>query len=141
MDDVVVATRVGVPAAATMDATATVYTATGEVSGAGYSAGGVDLTGATDWVAPATTGTTAYTTPTASFVYTAVTLTTANPTTVSFDPTDFPSTGPTIARFTVSPTNPTINQDVTFNGTSSTVSNGTPVITVRGNSIAPEDVR
>jgi len=55
----------------------------------------------------------------------AVTLTTANPTTVSFDPTDFPSTGPTIARFTVSPTNPTINQDVTFNGASSTVSNGT----------------
>ena len=55
----------------------------------------------------------------------AVTLSTANPTTVSFDPTDFPSTGPTISRFTVSPTNPTINQDITFNGTSSTVSNGT----------------
>ncbi len=57
----------------------------------------------------------------------AVTLLESSPTTVSFDPTDFPSTGPTIARFTVSPTNPTINQDVTFNGASSTVSNGTYV--------------
>ncbi len=44
---------------------------------------------------------------------------------VSFTAADFPSTGPTIARFTFSPTNPTINQDVSFNGSSSTVSNGT----------------
>ena len=55
----------------------TAYTATGEVSGAGYSAGGVDLTGATDWIAPSSTGTTAFSTPTASFVYTTVTLATA----------------------------------------------------------------
>jgi large repetitive protein len=55
----------------------------------------------------------------------AVTLIESSPTTVSFDATDFPSTGPTIARFTFSPTNPTINQDVSFNGSSSTVSNGT----------------
>ncbi len=55
----------------------TVYTATGEVSGTGYTAGGVDLTGATDWIAPSSTGTTAFSTPTASFVYTAVTLATA----------------------------------------------------------------
>lgn len=62
---------------ATMDATATAYTATNEVSGAGYVAGGVDLTGATDWIAPTSTSTTAFSTPTASIVYTAVTLATA----------------------------------------------------------------
>ena len=44
---------------------------------------------------------------------------------VSFTAEDFPSTGPTISRFTFSPTNPTINQDVSFNGASSTVNNGT----------------
>ena len=62
---------------ATIDATATVYTATGEVSGANYSSGGVDLTGSPDWIAPNTTGTTAFTTPTASIVFTNVTLATA----------------------------------------------------------------
>lgn len=64
-------------ASATMDATATAYTVTGEVSGAGYSAGGVDLTGAADWIAPSSTSTTAFSTPTASLVYTTVTLATA----------------------------------------------------------------
>ena len=64
-------------ATATMDATATAYTAVGEVSGANYVAGGVDLTGAPDWIAPASSGTTAFTTPTASIVYTNVTLATA----------------------------------------------------------------
>ena len=54
-----------------------------------------------------------------------VTLTSNTPTFLSFDPADFPSTGPTISRFTFSPTNPTINQDVSFNGSASTVSNGT----------------
>src|SRR2546423_5780005 len=54
-----------------------------------------------------------------------MTISKAAPTYVAFDSTDFPSTGPTIARFTFSPTNPTINQDVSFNGASSTVSNGT----------------
>lgn len=62
---------------ATMDATATAYTATNEVSGSGYSAGGVDLSGATDWIAPTSTSTTAFSTPTASIVYTTVTLATA----------------------------------------------------------------
>lgn len=62
---------------ATIDATATAYTVTGEVSGTGYTAGGVDLTGATDWIAPASTSTTAFSTPTANFVYTTVTLSTA----------------------------------------------------------------
>jgi hypothetical protein len=62
---------------ATINAGATVYTVTGEVSGTGYSAGGVDLTGSPDWIAPNSSGTTAFTTPTASIVYTTVTLTTA----------------------------------------------------------------
>lgn len=62
---------------ATIDSTATAYTATGEVSGTGYSAGGVDLTGSPDWIAPSSTSTTAFSTPTANFVYTTVTLTTA----------------------------------------------------------------
>ena len=62
---------------ATINADSTVYTVTGEVSGAGYSAGGVDLTGSPDWIAPNSTGATAFTTPTNSIVYTTVTLTTS----------------------------------------------------------------
>jgi PKD repeat protein len=54
-----------------------------------------------------------------------MTLSKDQPTYVQFDTTDFPSTVPTVARFTFSPTNPTINQDVSFNASSSTVSNGT----------------
>lgn len=52
----------------------TVYNSTGEVSGAGYSAGGVAVTTATP---PSTSGTTAFFTPSASIVYTTVTLSTA----------------------------------------------------------------
>lgn len=59
---------------ATMDATATVYTATNEVSGTNYTAGGVAVTNATT---PTTSGTTAFWTPSASIVYTTVTLATA----------------------------------------------------------------
>jgi hypothetical protein len=64
---------------ATMDAADTVYTATGEVSGTGYTAGGVTVTNAT---APTNTNTSAtagvgYWTPSASIVYTTVTLSTA----------------------------------------------------------------
>jgi hypothetical protein len=51
-----------------------VYSATGEVSGTGYTPGGIPIT---SWNAPAATGTTAFTTPTASFVYTTVTLSTS----------------------------------------------------------------
>jgi PKD repeat protein len=47
------------------------------------------------------------------------------PTYVTFNTTDFPSTVPTVARFTNSPVNPAINQDVIFNASSSTASNGT----------------
>jgi len=61
-------------ASATVNAATTAYSVTGEVSGAGYSAGGVTATNAT---APTSTGTTAYWTPSASFTYTNVTLTTS----------------------------------------------------------------
>lgn len=64
-------------ATASIGAATTAYTATGEVSGTNYTAGGVDLSGATDWIAPSSTGTTAFSTPTASIVYTNVTLATA----------------------------------------------------------------
>lgn len=61
-------------ASATVNAATPAYTATGEVSGAGYTAGGVAVTFGT---APAATGTTAFVTPSASIVYTGVTLTTS----------------------------------------------------------------
>jgi hypothetical protein len=61
-------------ASATINATTTVYSSTGEVTGAGYTAGGVTVTNAT---APTTSGTTAYWTPSASITYTSVTLSTA----------------------------------------------------------------
>jgi hypothetical protein len=51
----------------------TAYSATNEVSGTNYTAGGVAI-GA--WTGPTTAGTTAYTTPTASFVFSNVNLTT-----------------------------------------------------------------
>lgn len=52
----------------------TTYSATNEVSGTNYTAGGVTVTNAT---APTTSGTTAYWTPSASFAWTTVTLSTA----------------------------------------------------------------
>ena len=61
-------------ASATINAATTVYSATGEVSGTGYSAGGVTVTFGT---APTSTSTTAFITPSASIVYTTVTLSTA----------------------------------------------------------------
>ena len=61
-------------ASATVNASTTAYSATGEVSGTNYTAGGVAITA---WNAPTTSGTTGYTTPTASITYTNVTLTTA----------------------------------------------------------------
>jgi len=61
-------------ASATINATTTAYTATGEVSGTNYTAGGVTVTNAT---APLTSGTTAYWTPSASITYTNVTLSTS----------------------------------------------------------------
>jgi hypothetical protein len=61
-------------ASATINASTTAYTVTGEVSGTNYTAGGVAVTNAT---APTTSGTTAYWTPSASITYTNVTLSTA----------------------------------------------------------------
>lgn len=57
-----------------MNASTTAYSATGEVSGTGYTAGGVTVTNAT---APTSSGTTAFWTPSASFAWTTVTLATA----------------------------------------------------------------
>lgn len=51
----------------------TAYSVTNEVSGTNYTAGGVTFT----WIAPTSSGTTAYTTPSASFAWTTVTLSTA----------------------------------------------------------------
>lgn len=59
---------------ASIGAATTAYSVTGEVSGTNYSAGGVAVTFGT---APTTSGTTAFVTPSASIVYTNVTLTTA----------------------------------------------------------------
>lgn len=59
---------------ATIDSSTTAYTASGEVSGTNYTAGGVTVTNS---VAPETSGTTAYWTPSANIVYTSVTLTTS----------------------------------------------------------------
>jgi hypothetical protein len=61
-------------ASATYGASTTAYSATGEVSGTNYTAGGVTVTNAT---APTSSGTTAYWTPSASFSWTTVTLSTA----------------------------------------------------------------
>lgn len=59
---------------ATLGAATTAYTITDEVSGSGYTPGGVAVTNATP---PATSGTTAYWTPSASITYSSVTLSTA----------------------------------------------------------------
>lgn len=61
-------------ATASIGAGTTAYSATNEVSGTGYTAGGVAVTNGTD---PSTSGTTAIWTPSASIVFTTVTLTTA----------------------------------------------------------------
>jgi len=61
-------------ASATVNATTTAYSATGEVSGTGYTAGGVAVTFGT---APSSTSTTAFLTPSASIVFSGVTLATA----------------------------------------------------------------
>ena len=64
---------------ATIDASTTAYSVTGEVSGTGYSPGGVIVTNATPPTATnsSTTAGVAYWTPSASISYTTVTLTTA----------------------------------------------------------------
>ena len=71
-------------ASATINASTTAYTVTGEVTGTNYTAGGVTVTNAT---APTTSGTTAYWTPSASLVYTNVTLSTAFDTVLIYNST------------------------------------------------------
>jgi hypothetical protein len=76
-------------ASATYNAATTAYSATGEVSGTNYTAGGVTVTNAN---APASTNTsstagTAYWTPSASLVYTNVTLSTAFDTVLIYNST------------------------------------------------------
>jgi len=61
-------------ASASQGAGTTAYGVTGEVSGTNYTAGGVTVTNAT---APTSSGTTAYWTPSASFSWTNVTLSTS----------------------------------------------------------------
>ena len=66
-------------ASATYNAATTAYSVTGEVSGAGYTAGGVTVTAATAPTATNSSATAgvAFFTPSASITYTSVTLTTA----------------------------------------------------------------
>lgn len=71
-------------ATASLGAGTTAYSATGEVSGTNYTAGGVTVTNAT---APTTSGTTAYWTPSASLTYTNVTITTAFDTVLIYNST------------------------------------------------------
>jgi len=74
---------------ATISAATTVYSATGEVTGTGYTAGGVTVTNAT---APTSTNSSAtagvaYWTPSASITYTTVTLSTAFDTVLLYNST------------------------------------------------------
>ena len=64
---------------ATLNASTTVYSATNEVSGTGYSAGGVTVTNATNPASTnsSTTAGVGYWTPSASIIYSSVTLSTA----------------------------------------------------------------
>jgi len=76
-------------ASATINASTTVYSATGEVSGANYTAGGVTVTNAT---APTSTNSSAtagvaFFTPSASITYTSVTLATSFDTVLLYNST------------------------------------------------------
>jgi len=66
-------------ASATINASTTAYSSVNEVSGTGYTAGGVTVTGATNPASTnsSTTAGVGYWTPSASITYTTVTLTTA----------------------------------------------------------------
>jgi len=76
-------------ASATINASTTAYSATGEVTGTGYSAGGVAVTNATTptFTNTSSTAGVAYWTPSASLVYTSVTLTTAFDTVLIYNST------------------------------------------------------
>lgn len=72
-------------ASATTNGSNAAYTATGEVSGTNYSAGGVSVTNGNT---AGLTGTTAYWTPSASIVFTTVTLSTAFDAVMIYSTTD-----------------------------------------------------
>lgn len=74
---------------ATINAGTTAYTATGEVTGTNYTAGGVTVTNATAPLSSNTSSTagTAYWTPSASITYTTVTLSTAFDTVLIYNST------------------------------------------------------
>ena len=74
---------------ATINASTTAYSSTGEVTGTGYTAGGVTVTNATPPSSTNTSATagTAYWTPSASISYTTVTLTTAFDTVLIYNST------------------------------------------------------
>jgi hypothetical protein len=74
---------------ATLNASTTAYSATGEVTGTGYSAGGVTVTNATPPASTnsSTTAGVGYWTPSASITYTTVTLTTAFDTVLIYNST------------------------------------------------------
>jgi len=76
-------------ASATLNASTTAYSTTGEVTGTGYTAGGVTVTNATPPASTnsSTTAGVGYWTPSASFVYTTVTLTTAFDTVLVYNST------------------------------------------------------
>jgi len=101
-------------AASTLNASTTSYTgATTEVSGAGYSTGGVVVTFGT---APSSTGTTSFLTPSASIVYSTVTLS------VSFD-----------AMLLYNNTNTGKNSVAVYTFTAQTVAAGTFTLTMPTN--------
>ena len=70
---------------ATINAATTAYSATGEVTGTNYTAGGIAVTNAT---VPAVSGTSAIWTPSASLVWTTVTLATAFDTVLIYNSTN-----------------------------------------------------
>lgn len=76
-------------ASATINAATTVYTTSGEVTGTNYTAGGITVTNATAPTATNSSATAgvAFFTPSASFVYTTVTLSTAFDTVLLYNST------------------------------------------------------
>jgi hypothetical protein len=82
-------------ASASLGAATTAYSSSGEVSGTNYSAGGVTVTNGTE---PTNTSTTAHWTPSASIVYTTVTLSTAFDAVLLYNDTQ--SGDPAIAVYT-----------------------------------------
>jgi hypothetical protein len=99
-------------ASASLGAGTTAYSTTGEVTGTNYTAGGITVTNAN---APASSGTTAYWTPSASYAWNTVTLSTAFDAVLTYNSTQsnraicvntFSSQTVTAANFTLTmPTN------------------------------------